>query len=525
MRIVIAAFLLSSASVFANASGAIGYSGGPPGNTNCNGCHAGGGAPTVTITGPTTLGAGATGNYTLTISGGAGARFGMNVSTNSTSATLNKISANVGVAFGELHQTAASTSGTFNFAMTAPPFPGPVTIYGSGNSCDGNGSTGGDRSTSTTLVVTITAGSGQNPPAITMDPAAASNPVTSRTVGVTVGANDDGTEANLAYTWNATGPAPVTFSPNGNNAAKASTASFSKEGAYVFSVVVRDGTNKTAAGADGGTPSFPVVVNQTYALLRMTPVSSQVAVGGTLQYQVTARDQFDSVLTTQPTILYQVPAGGGTISATGLLKAQNAIGGDFVVTANASPITTSALFAVGKPPGTNAGADKIPPTVSLVAPATPGQSLAPGLMLEATAFDNTGVAEVRFEVATVVVATVTSGPPWKVGYATKAGIPSGTQALEAIAKDIAGNEARSTSIPVIVPVGGTGGGTGGGSATGGGAGGGSGTGGGSVATDGGTGGGTGGGAQTQGCSCNAGPFGLGAVALLALLRRRRASSR
>jgi hypothetical protein len=520
MRTLLAGVLLLSSTAFANASGAIGYTGGPPGNANCNGCHAGGGAPTVAITGPTSLGAGATGTYTLTVSGGAGNGFGMNVSTSTASATLNPISTTVGLAFGELHQKARSASGTFQFAMTAPPFAGSVTIYGTGNSCNGDNGTGGDRSTSSTLTVTVTAGSGMNPPVITADAGAAFTPVRARTVQVSVGANDDGTEANLAYTWSATGPAPVTFTPNGNNAAKASVASFSKEGMYTLTVTVRDGTNKTVA------ESFALPVEANYTLLRMTPVSSQVAPNATLQYQVTARDQFDSVLATQPTVTYAVPAGGGTISATGLLKAQPSIGGDFVVTAQASPITTSALFAVGKAPGTSAGSDKIPPTVSLVSPATAGTPLAAGLNLEATAFDNTGVAEVRFEIATVVVATVTAGPPWKVAYVTKAGLPSGSQALEAVAKDIAGNEARSTSIPVMVPVSmGVGGGAGGGSAAGGGAGGGTATGGGTGGSGGGTtgaGGGAGGGTTAPGgCGCNAGPFGLGAIALLALMRKRR----
>ena len=521
MRFLIAALLLCSPAVFANASGAIGYSGGPPGNTNCNGCHTGGAAPTVTITGPTSLGAGATGTYTLTVSGGAGSGFGMNVSTSTTGATLNPVSATVGVAFGELHQKARSASGAFQFAMTAPPFAGTVTIYGTGNSVNGDNGTGGDRSTSTTLAVTVTAGSGMNAPVITTPPAPASSPVINRTVAVSVGANDDGTEANLAYTWSATGPAPVAFSPNGNNAAKASTASFSKEGNYVFLVVVRDGTNKTAVGPDGGAPGFDLTVTATYSLLRMTPVSVQVAPGANQQFAVTARDQFDSVLATQPTVTYSLPGGGGSISATGLMKAQSTPGTGFVVVAQAAPKTTSASFGVGMPPST--GKETVPPTVSLVSPSTPNVALAPGLMLEATAFDNTGVAEVRFEVATIVVATVTAGPPWTATYATRAGLPSGSQALEAVAKDIAGNEARSTSIPVMVPMSATGGGAGG--AAGGGSGGGSGTGGGTGGGATGSGGGSGGGAQNppRGCGCNTGPFGMAAIALLALVRTRRSA--
>lgn len=506
MRLFFAAVLLVGPAVFANASGAIGYSGGPPSNTGCNGCHAGGAAPSTQLTGPASLGAGATGTYTLTISGGAGVRAGMNVAVSDPNAALNPISATIGLAFGELHQKApVAFPASFQFTMTAPPFPGTVKIFGTGNSCNGNGATSGDQSSSTTLDVTVTAGSGMNPPAITAAAATAFNPVTSRTVGVTVGANDDGTEANLSYTWSATGPAPVTFTPNGNNAAKASTAAFSKEGAYMLTVTVRDGTNKTV------TSVAAVAVSANYTLLRMTPVSAQVAPGGLLVYTVSARDQFDVPLATQPQITYALPGLGGTFVDAGVVKAQGSMGGPFTTTANAMGITTGAIFSVGKAPP--APQDSVPPTVTLVSPATPGQPLAAGLMLEATAFDNTGVAEVRFEVAAIPIGTATAGPPWKVSYVTKPGIPGGSQALEAVAKDIAGNEARSASIPVMVAISGTGGGSGagGGAAAGGGAGG---------AKDA---GGAGGGAvdPPKGCGCSSAPFGLAAVALLVLVRRRR----
>ena len=45
---------------------------------------------------------------------------------------------------------------------------------------------------------------------------------------------DDAGEAALTYTWSTTGtpPAPVTFSVNGNNAAKNTTATFTKAGSY-----------------------------------------------------------------------------------------------------------------------------------------------------------------------------------------------------------------------------------------------------------------------------------------------------
>ncbi len=53
---------------------------------------------------------------------------------------------------------------------------------------------------------------------------------------------DDGGESNLTYTWVATGtpPAPVSFSANGTNAAKNTTATFTKAGNYSFQVTITD---------------------------------------------------------------------------------------------------------------------------------------------------------------------------------------------------------------------------------------------------------------------------------------------
>ena len=60
------------------------------------------------------------------------------------------------------------------------------------------------------------------------------NPVTGTTCNLSVLGADDAGEANLTYTWAATGtpPAAVNFSANGSNAAKNTTAIFSKAGNY-----------------------------------------------------------------------------------------------------------------------------------------------------------------------------------------------------------------------------------------------------------------------------------------------------
>ena len=60
-------------------------------------------------------------------------------------------------------------------------------------------------------------------------------PVTGTTTVLSVLGADDGGEANLTYTWVATGtpPAPVSFSVNGTNASKNTTATFPRPGTTV----------------------------------------------------------------------------------------------------------------------------------------------------------------------------------------------------------------------------------------------------------------------------------------------------
>ena len=57
---------------------------------------------------------------------------------------------------------------------------------------------------------------------------------------ITVLGADDGGETALSYTWSATGPGTVVFADNGTNASKSTTATFSKSGVYVLTVVITD---------------------------------------------------------------------------------------------------------------------------------------------------------------------------------------------------------------------------------------------------------------------------------------------
>src|SRR5207253_4874951 len=95
---------------------------------------------------------------------------------------------------------------------------------------------------------------GNSAPTVAVGAAASPNPVTTgTTTDLTVLGADDGGESHLTYTWAVTaGPSGVTFSANGANAAKSSTATFTQAGTYTFQVTVAD--------QDGVTVTSSVVV-------------------------------------------------------------------------------------------------------------------------------------------------------------------------------------------------------------------------------------------------------------------------
>ncbi|WNG55256.1 hypothetical protein F0U59_11040 [Archangium gephyra] len=153
---------LLSAPAFANSTGMTGNSG--KSSTTCSSCHMGGSAPTVTLTGPSSLAAGATGQYTLTITGGPGLRGGFNVAVDNTAASLEPGTGSKKQS-NELTHTApkpaASGAITFDFSLVAPPSAGTVKIFAAGNSVNGDNNSTGDGSATTSLTVNVT---GNNEP-------------------------------------------------------------------------------------------------------------------------------------------------------------------------------------------------------------------------------------------------------------------------------------------------------------------------------------------------------------------------
>ena len=163
------------------------------------------------------------------------------------------------------------------------------------------------------------------------------------TTNLSVLGADDAGEANLTYTWAITnkpsGAADPTFSTNGTNAAKNSTATFNRAGAYTFQVTIRDAAGLTT------TSNVTVTVNQTLTSIALTPASVTLGGNGTQQFSAQGRDQFGQALTTQPTFAWSIASGVGSVSSSGLYTAP-ATSGSAVVRAASGAVSATANVTV-----------------------------------------------------------------------------------------------------------------------------------------------------------------------------------
>ncbi len=223
-------------------------------------------------------------------------------------------------------------------------------------------------------------------PTVATPAAANPNPVTGTTTALSVlGASQDG-EATLLYTWSLTGspPAAVSFSVNGTNAAKNTTATFTAAGSYNFLVTISNGTYST-------TSSVAVTINQTPGSLTISPATMFVAVNTTQQYVAAVVDQFGNAIATAA-VTYAVTSGGGTITAGGLFTAP-ATTGTSVITATSGTRSTTATATITPP--------NQAPTVATAASASPNPVTGTTTTLTVLGADDNGEANLTYTWATV----------------------------------------------------------------------------------------------------------------------------
>jgi hypothetical protein len=114
----------------------------------------------VTLAGPSELAPGASGMYTLTITGGAASVAGLDVAL----AAGGSLAAGPGtkVLNGEVtHSSPQQFSGgsaSFTFTVDAPATAATLTLYAAGNSANGNGNESGDKAAATQMSIQVSAG-------------------------------------------------------------------------------------------------------------------------------------------------------------------------------------------------------------------------------------------------------------------------------------------------------------------------------------------------------------------------------
>ncbi len=204
--------------------------------------------------------------------------------------------------------TWTASAGTINASgfYTAPYVSANVTITAASGSLVGTAS----------VTVTNTA------PTVQTAAASTSSTVTGTTAALSVLGADDAGESNLTYNWSAStvpqGAALPTFSANGTNAAKNTTATFSQAGSYVFTVTITD------AGGLSTTSTAGVTVLPTFSGITVAPQSTTVEASGTAQFTATSLDQFGAALASQPAFTWQ--ASAGNINSNGLYTSPDAPG-------------------------------------------------------------------------------------------------------------------------------------------------------------------------------------------------------
>lgn len=157
--LLISASVPGAAHAFRN--GITGFSGKTSG-VNCNSCHAGGTAPIVDFEGPTTVAPGSTNTYRFNVRSQVAGQTGAGLDVAVSGGTL-AVASEQGarVLANEIVHNAAKGNvdgvATWEFSWTVPAAEGTATLFGSGNSVNGDDGTFGDRATSTTLAVQVVA--------------------------------------------------------------------------------------------------------------------------------------------------------------------------------------------------------------------------------------------------------------------------------------------------------------------------------------------------------------------------------
>ena len=248
--VVFGSWFFYTTGAVAEPRGIAGFSG--ANGSTCTVCHPAGVNPTVSlsaVSGSTTVAPGSVTSYRFTLSGGPAAGAGVDIAA-SNGTIIDTNASGTRMAGSELvHSTPNSMSGgsiTWSFNWQAPTTPGTYTIYAAGMSTNGTGGTSGDSTGTTSLQVTVSQPTNQQPTARISAPTTGAEGVAVTFDGS--GSSDaDGTIAN--YAWD--------FGDNTGGATGAQASHAFAAGTYTVTLTVTDNAGATDSA------SMQIVISAT----------------------------------------------------------------------------------------------------------------------------------------------------------------------------------------------------------------------------------------------------------------------
>ena len=131
----------------------------------------------------------------------------------------------------------------------------------------------------------------------------------------------------------------MTFSPSGTNAAQDSTATLAAAGTCTITVTITNTHNLST------TSSVDLTVNQILTGIAVSPMSASITAGGTQQFTVTGRDQFDQPISNPP--VTWTLTGPGSLSGNGLYTPAYAPGTATVQATSAACVSSASVTITG----------------------------------------------------------------------------------------------------------------------------------------------------------------------------------
>lgn len=263
--IVLAAFTLiySSVPASASSSGISGFSG--KSGSTCTSCHSSGTAPTVTMTGPTSVASGSTNTYTISVSTVTAGNGGVDVA-----ASAGTFAAGTGtkVLNGEIVHSAPSSTHSWTFSWTAPTVTATTTATLYAAAIDSfSGGTGTLQQNITVTAATPTPTIGVSPASLSFNYQSGGTVPAAESFAVSSSGSALSYTVSTSATWLSATPASGTTP--GNVSVSVTPGSLSA-GTYTGSVTI------TSSGASNSPKSVPVTLTVTSATtptLTVSPLS------------------------------------------------------------------------------------------------------------------------------------------------------------------------------------------------------------------------------------------------------------